>query len=41
MQALNALATPEEKLAALCKKYADLVSRKSDTEQILPTPGSR
>lgn len=31
MQALNALATPEEKLAALCKKYADLVSRKSDT----------
>lgn len=31
MQALNTLATPEEKLAALCKKYADLVSRKSDT----------
>ena len=27
MQALNSLATPEEKLAALCKKYADLVSR--------------
>ncbi|KAJ4947069.1 hypothetical protein JOQ06_009111 [Pogonophryne albipinna] len=26
MQALNSLATPEEKLAALCKKYADLVS---------------
>lgn len=26
MQALNALASPEEKLAALCKKYADLVS---------------
>uniref|UniRef100_A0AAX7VAH7 Taxilin gamma n=1 Tax=Astatotilapia calliptera TaxID=8154 RepID=A0AAX7VAH7_ASTCA len=25
MQALNALATPEEKLAALCKKYADLL----------------
>lgn len=25
MQALNTLATPEEKLAALCKKYADLV----------------
>lgn len=25
MQALNSLATPEEKLAALCKKYADLV----------------
>ncbi|XP_077419536.1 gamma-taxilin isoform X3 [Vanacampus margaritifer] len=24
MQALNSLATPEEKLAALCKKYADL-----------------
>lgn len=26
MQALHTLATPEEKLAALCKKYADLVS---------------
>lgn len=26
MQALNSLTTPEEKLAALCKKYADLVS---------------
>lgn len=26
MQALNTLATPEEKLAALCKKYADLVT---------------
>lgn len=26
MQALNTLSTPEEKLAALCKKYADLVS---------------
>lgn len=25
MQALNSLATPEEKLAALCKKYADSV----------------
>uniref|UniRef100_A0A1A8C6R2 Taxilin gamma n=1 Tax=Nothobranchius kadleci TaxID=1051664 RepID=A0A1A8C6R2_NOTKA len=25
MQALNALTTPEEKLAALCKKYADLL----------------
>ncbi|XP_061591557.1 gamma-taxilin isoform X1 [Cololabis saira] len=25
MQALNTLATPEEKLAALCKKYADLL----------------
>ncbi|XP_049417771.1 gamma-taxilin [Epinephelus fuscoguttatus] len=25
MQALNSLATPEEKLAALCKKYADLL----------------
>ncbi|OWJ99026.1 hypothetical protein Celaphus_00019607, partial [Cervus elaphus hippelaphus] len=24
MQALNTLSTPEEKLAALCKKYADL-----------------
>ncbi|KAB1253605.1 Gamma-taxilin [Camelus dromedarius] len=29
MQALNTLSTPEEKLAALCKKYADLVSIKS------------
>lgn len=29
MQALNSLATPEEKLAALCKKYADLVRRVS------------
>lgn len=28
MQALNTLSTPEEKLAALCKKYADLVSIK-------------
>uniref|UniRef100_A0A452TTM6 Taxilin gamma n=1 Tax=Ursus maritimus TaxID=29073 RepID=A0A452TTM6_URSMA len=27
MQALNTLSTPEEKLAALCKKYADLESR--------------
>uniref|UniRef100_A0A8C8ZN54 Uncharacterized protein n=1 Tax=Prolemur simus TaxID=1328070 RepID=A0A8C8ZN54_PROSS len=26
MEALNSLSTPEEKLAALCKKYADLVS---------------
>lgn len=25
MQALNTLSTPEEKLAALCKMYADLV----------------
>ncbi|GAB1303263.1 Gamma-taxilin [Apodemus speciosus] len=25
MQALNTLSTPEEKLAALCKKYADLI----------------
>ncbi|XP_024902377.1 gamma-taxilin [Pteropus alecto] len=30
MQALNTLSTPEEKLAALCKKYADLVSMKSE-----------
>ena len=28
MQALNTLSTPEDKLAALCKKYADLVSIK-------------
>lgn len=27
MQTLNTLSTPEEKLAALCKKYAELVSR--------------
>lgn len=26
MQTLNTLSTPEEKLAGLCKKYADLVS---------------
>lgn len=26
MQTLNTLSTPEEKLAALCKKYAELVS---------------
>lgn len=32
MQALNSLTTPEEKLAALCKKYADLVSQRSDTD---------
>ncbi len=25
MQALHTLSSPEEKLAALCKKYADLV----------------
>uniref|UniRef100_A0A3Q0T2H2 Uncharacterized protein n=1 Tax=Amphilophus citrinellus TaxID=61819 RepID=A0A3Q0T2H2_AMPCI len=30
MQALNSLTTPEEKLAALCKKYADLVSQISN-----------
>lgn len=26
MQTLNTLSTPEEKLAGLCKKYAELVS---------------
>lgn len=29
MQTLNTLSTPEEKLAALCKKYAELVSSSS------------
>lgn len=33
MQALNSLATPEEKLAALCKKYADLV-READANYL-------
>ena len=27
MQALNSLQTPEEKIAALCKKYADLLDQ--------------
>lgn len=33
MQTLNTLSTPEEKLAGLCKKYAELVSdsRKRDS----------
>lgn len=34
MQTLNTLSTPEEKLAALCKKYAELVS--SPPSHILP-----
>lgn len=29
MQTLNTLSTPEEKLAGLCKKYAELVSTSS------------
>lgn len=27
MQALNSLQSPEEKIAALCKKYADLLEQ--------------
>ncbi|GLD66991.1 gamma-taxilin-like protein [Lates japonicus] len=34
MQALNSLATPEEKLAALCKKYADLTSFRTREENV-------
>lgn len=30
MQTLNTLSTPEEKLAGLCKKYAELVSSSSE-----------
>ncbi|XP_056135226.1 gamma-taxilin [Lampris incognitus] len=33
MEALNALATPEEKLAALCKKYADLLEESRCTQK--------
>lgn len=32
MQTLNTLSTPEEKLAGLCKKYAELVSVSHDVE---------
>ncbi|XP_060089999.1 gamma-taxilin [Heteronotia binoei] len=33
MQALNTLATPEEKLAALCKKYADLLEESRNVQR--------
>uniref|UniRef100_A0ABM5FYG3 Gamma-taxilin-like isoform X1 n=2 Tax=Pogona vitticeps TaxID=103695 RepID=A0ABM5FYG3_9SAUR len=33
MQALNTLATPEEKLAALCKKYADLLEESRNVQK--------
>ncbi|XP_072237153.1 gamma-taxilin [Leuresthes tenuis] len=35
MQALNSLATPEEKLAALCKKYADLLEESRSMQKQL------
>lgn len=37
MQALNSLATPEEKLAALCKKYADLLEESRSMQKRLKT----
>ncbi|KAM9826425.1 gamma-taxilin isoform 1-T1 [Syngnathus typhle] len=37
MMALNSLATPEEKLAALCKKYADLMNVHSQRRQSVGT----
>ncbi|XP_061886261.1 gamma-taxilin isoform X1 [Entelurus aequoreus] len=37
MQALNSLATPEEKLAALCKKYADLLEESRCMQKRLKT----
>nr|XP_023656704.1 gamma-taxilin-like isoform X1 [Paramormyrops kingsleyae] len=33
MQALNTLSTPEEKLAALCKKYADLLEERRSMQK--------
>ncbi|XP_038307344.1 gamma-taxilin-like isoform X4 [Canis lupus familiaris] len=33
MQALNTLSTPEEKLAALCKKYADLLEENRNVQK--------
>ncbi|XP_055233106.1 gamma-taxilin-like isoform X1 [Gorilla gorilla gorilla] len=33
MQALNTLSTPEEKLAALCKKYADLLEESRNVQR--------
>ncbi|XP_008294824.1 alpha-taxilin [Stegastes partitus] len=33
MQTLNTLSTPEEKLAGLCKKYAELVSSERNTQK--------
>ncbi|XP_039089842.1 gamma-taxilin isoform X4 [Hyaena hyaena] len=33
MQALNTLSTPEEKLAALCKKYADLLEESRNVQK--------
>nr|XP_044620298.1 gamma-taxilin-like isoform X6 [Equus asinus] len=33
MQALNSLSTPEEKLAALCKKYADLLEESRNVQK--------
>ncbi|XP_010594065.2 gamma-taxilin isoform X2 [Loxodonta africana] len=33
MQALNTLSTPEEKLAALCKKYADLLEESRNAQK--------
>jgi len=35
MQALNSLQSPEEKIAALCKKYADLLEKQKQTQKQL------
>ncbi|XP_007955508.2 gamma-taxilin-like [Orycteropus afer afer] len=37
MQALNTLSTPEEKLAALCKKYADLLEDSRNVQKQMKT----
>ncbi|KAI1885119.1 hypothetical protein AGOR_G00216900 [Albula goreensis] len=39
MQALNTLATPEEKLAALCKKYADLLEESRSMQKQMKQAG--
>lgn len=36
MQTLNTLSTPEEKLAGLCKKYAELVSVSYKLDSLWP-----
>ncbi|XP_045394982.1 gamma-taxilin isoform X3 [Lemur catta] len=37
MEALNSLSTPEEKLAALCKKYADLLEESRNVQKQIKT----
>ncbi|EMP25685.1 Gamma-taxilin [Chelonia mydas] len=41
MQALNTLSTPEEKLAALCKKYADLSWKATEPALIQAVPAAQ